>query len=466
MTIRLRCAECKRKLKVPDEALGKKVQCPQCGARFIGTIELPPAEPQPSIPKENGAPAPLAEAEGERVAVPAATPVERPLAEIGPAPEAAPDETPLIDTLFTEIAEHRLPDVTLPPESPPSSAPPSPFLNLELEESPAQAEPAEEQLEDMVILDDTNVPEPVMLGDASVEPLAALEEEPVEVVEEVDDEEVKTPEVGRKPQRSEPVEEEEAEEIEELEEVEEVPVSRRRQTPKKSRKGLLIGLLLGGLALLAGCAGVGYAVYRYFGETTVTPTFPVRTTMSQRAMVPPPPALNPGPAAPANPPPAARRPEIPDNEWKWISPPGSRCSFQMPGNPRRSTIPEDGAIHFQVERPRQECLFEVAYHDLDAGKPPPPNFLEQSVEEIRKRLLGSARGGSWKEESIKVGVYPGRELVFAGQQAGTTLTRLYLVQSGKMHRVYQLTVSGASIYRGQGDARKFFQSFMIASGDR
>jgi DNA-directed RNA polymerase subunit RPC12/RpoP len=54
MTIRLRCAECKRKLKVPDEALGKKVQCPACGARFIGRIEArPPAAPAGSLTEES-----------------------------------------------------------------------------------------------------------------------------------------------------------------------------------------------------------------------------------------------------------------------------------------------------------------------------------------------------------------------------------------------------------------------------
>lgn len=66
MTIRLRCAECQRKLKVPDEALGKKVQCPACGARFTGRLDTnsppqkrviakpasasAPAKPQASLP--------------------------------------------------------------------------------------------------------------------------------------------------------------------------------------------------------------------------------------------------------------------------------------------------------------------------------------------------------------------------------------------------------------------------------
>ena len=56
MTIRLKCAECRRSLKVPDEALGKKVQCPACGARFIGHIESsPPSAPFPDLALEEPA---------------------------------------------------------------------------------------------------------------------------------------------------------------------------------------------------------------------------------------------------------------------------------------------------------------------------------------------------------------------------------------------------------------------------
>jgi DNA-directed RNA polymerase subunit RPC12/RpoP len=58
MTIRLNCAECRRKLKVPDEALGKKVQCPVCGARFLGRIE-PDA---PATPMAKGDVSPQTEA--------------------------------------------------------------------------------------------------------------------------------------------------------------------------------------------------------------------------------------------------------------------------------------------------------------------------------------------------------------------------------------------------------------------
>lgn len=57
MTIRLKCAECQRNLKVPDEALGKKVQCPACGARFIGHIDSssPPTAPVPDFGLEESA---------------------------------------------------------------------------------------------------------------------------------------------------------------------------------------------------------------------------------------------------------------------------------------------------------------------------------------------------------------------------------------------------------------------------
>ena len=85
MTIRLRCAACRRKLKVVDAALGKKVQCPVCGARFIGRIESSP-------PPVNETP-------------PAAQPKTEPQA-ITPDPatvEAASNSMPPLDALFAEM---------------------------------------------------------------------------------------------------------------------------------------------------------------------------------------------------------------------------------------------------------------------------------------------------------------------------------------------------------------------------
>ena len=34
----VQCPQCVRKLRVPDDLLGKKVKCPTCGTTFIGTV--------------------------------------------------------------------------------------------------------------------------------------------------------------------------------------------------------------------------------------------------------------------------------------------------------------------------------------------------------------------------------------------------------------------------------------------
>src|SRR6266542_5910886 len=54
MSIVLSCPDCSRKLKVPDELLGKKVKCPACGKVFKGETEAPSGPP----PLEDEAPAP------------------------------------------------------------------------------------------------------------------------------------------------------------------------------------------------------------------------------------------------------------------------------------------------------------------------------------------------------------------------------------------------------------------------
>src|SRR5262245_19322594 len=106
MTIRLRCAECRRKLKVPDAARGRKVQCPVCGARF----------------RESGSPS---------------------------APPTPPAETEPIDALFADTtpSAFSIPEDPAAPEEitiPAAPAPASPSNpNLELEQPPTEAEAAE-----------------------------------------------------------------------------------------------------------------------------------------------------------------------------------------------------------------------------------------------------------------------------------------------------------------------------------
>ncbi len=102
MTIRLKCPECQQKLKVADEALGKKVQCPVCGARFVGRIE---SSPSPASPV------------GDR---PAAVPedIDAPTAS---AAEESGENAAVVDLLFSDVASLHLEEAIPPAESPPAS---------------------------------------------------------------------------------------------------------------------------------------------------------------------------------------------------------------------------------------------------------------------------------------------------------------------------------------------------------
>jgi len=139
MTIRLRCAACNRKLKVPDEALGKKVQCPMCNARFIGRVE-PPLAPEPTAPL----PPPLADA-------------------------------PLVDSIFAELTSPALNDNI-------ASTPLESLQNREREESSLKADSAvNEPLEPMIIEDEAGM---------EIVEEAIEDEPPTEVVEESGIEEI------------------------------------------------------------------------------------------------------------------------------------------------------------------------------------------------------------------------------------------------------------------------------------
>src|SRR5262245_45669797 len=59
MAIVLSCPDCDRKLRVPDELLGKKVKCPACGKIFRGEVESPAEPPPPEEEPLPEAPPPM-----------------------------------------------------------------------------------------------------------------------------------------------------------------------------------------------------------------------------------------------------------------------------------------------------------------------------------------------------------------------------------------------------------------------
>jgi predicted Zn finger-like uncharacterized protein len=46
----VQCPQCDRKLRVPDDLLGKKVKCPTCGTMFVGEAGRPESSPEAEQP--------------------------------------------------------------------------------------------------------------------------------------------------------------------------------------------------------------------------------------------------------------------------------------------------------------------------------------------------------------------------------------------------------------------------------
>ena len=376
-------------------------------------------------------------------------------AEAAPAPEAPLDEAPLVDALFTQMALHPPVNSSVRVAAPPPPAAPS--LNLELDERPAKAAPSASELEEMVILDEASEAEPVVSNEEEdADALMFHDEEPVEIVDEVGDEEVLTPTVGRMPRLPAASDSEEVEVVEEETE----PVSKTRSAPKKSRKGLLIGCLVGGLVLgLLGCGGIGFALYRYLNDEGARRSEASGSPSISGRGANPVPILIPGPGPNDNPSPVVSENLFPDRAWRRISPPGSRCSFEMPGDPKQFTQPEDAATHFQLDRQAQGCVFEVAYFDLPVGQDPSA-FLDVTMAGVEKQLLETTGGKTKQNDRMDRPGALGRQLVITGTKGETYLTRLY-VTMGHSKRVYQLQVQGAKIRADGGDAVKFLNLFKM-----
>jgi hypothetical protein len=52
------CPSCHRKLQVPENLIGQDVQCPTCGATFVGAVGGSVPSPAPAVQSQPGRPAP------------------------------------------------------------------------------------------------------------------------------------------------------------------------------------------------------------------------------------------------------------------------------------------------------------------------------------------------------------------------------------------------------------------------
>jgi hypothetical protein len=406
MTIRLTCTGCKRPLKLPDTAAGKKIQCPACAARFFAPAAAPAPAPAPAaVPKTENGPAPAGPT--QRAPTPPA-PAQPPRAQTPPAPPPA--------SAAAGVVRQAAPPAAPPPAKEP--APPPGFPRLELDEEPAVADPVEAV--------EPPLAEPVEAEAVEAEPVdaelvdaiptadevpEAEEIAPVEVVPEAEAVEEAVPvgprtSAARGP-RARP------KFADEDQDVRPCRGGRGQPTEKKSRTGLLVGCIIG-LVLLLGGAAVGAVLL--IGKF-----------------------LN---------------PTIADEEWKPFSPPDGYCQVLMPGTPVATPIHK-----FTVDRQKEKVVCELLWYELSKGTLP-PGILDQMNNNERDSVLRS-KGTIVSEKSIVLGPYQGREVQVRTPTQELIINRMYLAASGQGNRVYQLRISGANIQPDTGAAARFFNSFSI-----
>jgi hypothetical protein len=226
---------------------------------------------------------------------------------------------------------------------------------------------------------------------------------------------------------SRPPEEEAAEDDLELEEkpIRKRPSRKASSLRKKSSAGPIIGLVVGGVALLA-LLGGGATLLWHFGRT--------------------------------------RGKGIAQAEWQTFMPPNGDCSVLMPGAPQSQPVTTLGFTvnKYLVTRTREKAFFAVAFANLGPD-PLQPNALELVANAERDHILRTLNGKVTSQVSITLGNLPGREVQITTIPRGTLIERVYLANLGGTHRVYLVVAAGDYMTPNQDDATRFFDSFKITA---
>jgi WD40 repeat protein len=209
--------------------------------------------------------------------------------------------------------------------------------------------------------------------------------------------------------------------------------SRERERPrrdpikKKSSSGLVIGLLVGGVVLVAlFCTALGGYIYSSRKHATHD----------------------------AHAKPAA--------EWKTFTAPDGRFSIDMPGTPVQRPI-TDGSrgVKYLYEDKKAELTYAVTYIDWPDGLQIPADLLAKMVaaerDDLLKRVPGSQVDG---ERDLPANPYLGREIrIKSPSGSGLVIDRVLLVKTRAGTRFYIVVVGGRQIVADAGDAARFFNSF-------
>jgi WD40 repeat protein len=199
---------------------------------------------------------------------------------------------------------------------------------------------------------------------------------------------------------------------------------------KKSRVGLLVGLLIGGLLLLllAGGGAIAGIIYWRLNKS------------------------------------------IDASAWKDFSPPDSRCHVLMPGTPQNTPIAENfmAVPAAQAVQPRKYVLdllqserigFLLIHMNIPDGADSQRVFQTAYAGE-RDRAAITYNGKLVSDIDIRLGEFAGKEFQVRASDGGMAIMRMYLVQ-GSPSRVYMISAYGARARPDSPDVVKFFNSFRI-----
>lgn len=148
------------------------------------------------------------------------------------------------------------------------------------------------------------------------------------------------------------------------------------------------------------------------------------------------------------------------NQWQQFSPKDGRFSVQMPGKPKEEIERSTGPNPIELRMYSVDLLLSayiVAYYDLP--KAIPPGQERAFFNQARDRAVGGTNRGQVREQEIRLGQYPGRQIQFVDKDNILMQTRLYLVN----RRVYTVIAAIPQNQIGtlKPTADRFLNSFKL-----
>jgi len=150
-----------------------------------------------------------------------------------------------------------------------------------------------------------------------------------------------------------------------------------------------------------------------------------------------------------------------ESDWQEFAPPGAGCSVLMPGIPvlQEQTVPgPDGPLRislYMLQRRGKDQALLIAYNDY------PLEVLQQDPEDIYNAAQQAAAmnvKGRVKNQKISLGSIPGRQAEITIPGKGLMVVRYYLAGN----RLYQVGAVGSLNYPTPAeDVKRLFDSFKI-----